>query len=118
MKNNQLSSLEQLRKLVAENPVLQQQLQELPDLPSAMEAVRHFAAQRPGDLDIDQIVAGLSQVSHASHASNVIADAQLDDLAAGADPLKIFLGIITFGITAAIDAGVEERRKYAEGYGG
>jgi hypothetical protein len=118
MKDNQLSSLEQLRKLVAENPVLQQQLQELPDLPSAMEAVRHFAEQRSGDLDIDQIVAGLSQASHACHASNVIPDAQLEGLAAGADPLKIFLAVITFGITAAVDADVEARRKYAEGYGG
>ena len=115
MKNNQSGSLEQLRKLVAENPELQQKLQESHDLPSAMEAVRHFAAQRRGELDIDQIVAGLSQVSHAS---NVIPDAQLEDLAAGADPLKIFLAVITFGITAAVDAGVEERRKYAEGYGG
>nr|WP_217345578.1 hypothetical protein [Noviherbaspirillum sp. L7-7A]MBV0879879.1 hypothetical protein [Noviherbaspirillum sp. L7-7A] len=48
VKNNQLSSLEQLRKLVNENPVLQQKLQESHDLPSAMEAVRHFAEQWSG----------------------------------------------------------------------
>nr|WP_217345577.1 hypothetical protein [Noviherbaspirillum sp. L7-7A]MBV0879878.1 hypothetical protein [Noviherbaspirillum sp. L7-7A] len=69
-------------------------------------------------MKIDQIAAGLFQVNHACHASNVIHDAQLEVLAAGAGPLKVFLAIITFGITAAVDADVEARRKYAEGYGG
>lgn len=118
MRNNELNSLEQLHKLVAENPALQQQLQASHDLPSAMEAIRDFAGQRPGGLGLDQINAELSHASHFIHAGNAISDAQLDDVAAGADPLKIFLAIITFGITAAVDAEVEARQKHAEGYGG
>ena len=118
MRNNEFNSLEQLHKLVAENPVLQQQLQESHDLPSAMEAIRNFAAQRPDGLGLDQINADLSHVSHLIHAGNAIPDAQLEDVAAGTDSLTAFLNVITFGINAALNAEAEARRKYAEGYGG
>ena len=117
MTNNPLSPLEHLRKLVVDHPVLQRQIQESPDLNLAMEAVRNFARQQSGAANLDQIAAGLSHVTQACHASNVIPDAQLEGFAGGADPLKFFLGIIAIGITYGIDKEVEAQRNHAEGYG-
>jgi hypothetical protein len=118
MSNEKLSALDQVRKLVLENPALHRQIQQAGDVPAALESIRNFAEQYGSGLDMNQISAGLQQATAAGNVSMAVTDQQLESVLGGVDGLKIFLGIITFGITFAVDAEVDRRRKESEAYGG
>lgn len=118
MTDLELNALEQVCKLVEENPALQGQLRNAGDVPALLNALRSFAMQQDQTLDMCQIAAGIEQLTEACNANGALSDANLEGVAAGVDVARIFAAIGTLGISEIFQACVAADRKKAEEYGG
>lgn len=118
MTDRELNAIEQVRKLVDENPALQEQLRNAGDVPAVLDALRSFAMQQDQTPDMRQIAAGIEQLTEACNANRSLSDAGLESVAAGVDVARIFAAIGTLGISEIVEACVAADRKKAEGYAG